>query len=232
MNVIEGYQVEIIPHPEIGMIPQFQAGESWDSHLMQRREWLRKADRVEQAEPDMWYMGMGVRVNGRPCKFLTAASRYVYVDEVNDLVVKVATHISHMQTWREYFMYHEVLDDEARALVPEILGIGACRVDGRVLTYTLMRRVDFVTHTHAEYGTYVSAPMHRWREQVARVLRDKYHLRDLHDGNLSFTKDGRVCLVDLGVAEGVRDMIPRSPQVRSVGQNLPDWARTAMEVTL
>lgn len=230
MNVIAGYEVEILAHPEVGLMPQHLTTETWDEYMARRREWTRKADQVEDNEPNTWFMGIGVRVNGRMAKFLTTASRYVFVDEVNDLVVKVAIDYGQTQTWREFQVYHEVLDDEARTIVPEILGIGATQVDGRCFSFTLMRRVDFVPEGDDEHDSYVTHSMSRFREQVARVLRTKYRLSDLHGNNLSFTKDGCVCLVDLGISDGRPASATSSPIVQSVATSLPQWAREAMNI--
>lgn len=231
MNVIAGYEVEILAHPEIGLMPQKRPTEGKDKYYERRREWMRKADQVENEEPDSWYMGLGVRVNGRMAKFLTSASRWVFVDETNNLVVKVAMDYGQTQTWHEFWVYHELLDDEARTIVPEILGIGAAKVDGRCVSFTLMRHVDFIPQRHSMYDSYVTRSMERFRDQVTRVLRAKYHLSDLHGDNLSFTRDGCVCLVDLGIISAATPITaPSSPIVQSVASSLPKWAREAMNI--
>ena len=169
---------------------------------------------------DLHVGGLGVEVNGEPCEHLTSASRHVFLHRSTGTVIKVAHQIRRAsQCWGEFLMYHEVLDDEARALVPTVRGFGMCELDGQVWCWNAM---DYVpTFRKGSRGRGVSKPMRAWRKHARTILENNYGLWDLHEDNLAFTSDGVLTLVDLGISTSFHCMgRPTSEVVRRTLEGL------------
>lgn len=154
---------------------------------------------------DLHVNGIGMEVNGEPCEHLTSASRYVFLHRSTGTVIKVAREISRAsQCWIEFLTYHEVLDDEARALVPTVRGFGMVDFNRQVWCWNAM---DYVpTFRKGSRGRGMSKPMRKWRRHARTILEHKYGLWDLHEDNLAFTSDGVLTLVDLGISTSFHGM--------------------------
>lgn len=210
---------------------------------------------------EFWHDGISVLVDGERIPYLTAASRMVFVHRGLGVVVKIGSDWCLSQCWDEFHAYHEVLDDEARTLVPTVFDFGVQAVHipererwGRMMPamtamygYVVMEFVDGLLRgdLSSDYGTCTPTPenlrghrhaMRQWKYHVEAILRRKYHLSDLHDGNLCWRPDGTIAVVDLGIPmdrtlnKCRQRSSYRSPDVQRKVSSLPTEAIKALEL--